>query len=186
MRIGLDFDGVITDTVGAMVTYAANAGLVLAPRDCIAPHGPAGLEPLDFETLVAATHETDYSLSFLPMAGAVEALAHLAEQHEVVVLTARRGAALDYAMRWSEAAGVRTFIRHFVSSDGHTKAAIAGPLGLDVLVDDLPGNLLGLPSSVRPLLWATDYNDQAETSPRVRRLSNWGELLRLVGVNACS
>lgn len=177
MRVGLDFDGVICDTIAAMIAYAsATRGLTLAPLDCIGPAGPAGLDAEQFVRLVEDTHRTEYALRMLPVAGAIEALQQIARDHDLLIVTARREAAFENAKRWAAQFGLTPVIREFVSTAGTTTASAAATLALDVLVDDLPQHLDRLPPRVTPVLWHASYNAEVVVVPPMVRVERWQEL----------
>lgn len=177
MRVGFDFDGVICDTIAAMIDYArATQGRTLVPLDCIRPGGPAGLDAEQFVRLVEDTHRTEYALRMLPVAGAIEALQQIARDHDLFIVTARREAAFENAKRWTAQFGLTPLIREFVSTAGRTKAAAAATLALDVLVDDLPQHLEQLPPGVIPVLWHASYNAEVVVVSPMVRVERWQEL----------
>lgn len=96
MRVGLDFDGVISDTIPPMIEFARMThGIELSPFDCVAPSGPAGLEMDAWLQFIADTHATPYALSIPAVDGAVAARRWLSVSHELVVVTAFRGNAFE-------------------------------------------------------------------------------------------
>ncbi|MEI6666204.1 MAG: hypothetical protein WCL53_08655 [Chloroflexota bacterium] len=176
MRIGIDFDGVICDAIAAMIAYASTRhGLQLSALDCIAANGPAGLTTDEYTQLIVDTHRTDYQFEMQPVADVVDVLQRLADAHELFVVTARRDAGLENAVRWSDMHGLTPHIRQFVSSGGTTKAALCDSLQLDVLIDDFERNLDGLPASVLPVLWHAEYNAEALIEPPRERIASWLE-----------
>lgn len=181
MRIGVDFDGVVCDTIAAMITYAADThGLELTPSDCIAANGPAGLDVATFVRLVEDTHRTEYALRMQPVDGAIDALRQMARDHELFIVTARREAAFAYAQRWVSQFGIASLIREFVSTAGTTKSAVCTALALDMLIDDLPHHLDGLPVGVTPVLWGTAYNTGAPIVAPMVRAEDWRHVVALV------
>lgn len=178
MRIGIDFDGVICNTVPAMIAYAARAhGLALTPIDCIVANGPAGLSSDEHLQLIINTHHTEFQFEMQPVVDAVDTLRRLAEGHEILVVTARRDEGIENARRWSDRYGLTSHIGQFVSSGGTTKAALCDSLQLDVLIDDFEQNLDGLPTSTRPILWHAEYNADVTIAPPMVRVRGWLELL---------
>lgn len=187
MRLGLDFDGVISDTIPQMIAFARTEhDLELSPFDCVAPGGPAGLTPDVWLQLIADTHNTPYALSMPPTFGAVPALRDLSVRHEVVIVTARRGEALANSEAWLEQAGLGACVRSIVSSAGRTKADVADELGLAALVDDVLENLRDLHGEAHPILWDAVYNRDVPTDSRVRRVHGWADLAALLRAGAIS
>lgn len=181
MRVGLDFDGVISDTIPSMIEFArVTHGLHLSPLDCVAPDGPAGLGSEVWLRLITDTHATPYALSMPPMFGTADGLARLSDRHEVVVVTARRGGALENTRIWLDHHGLAGHVADIVSSAGKTKADIAHELGLALLVDDVIENLHGLCGPVVPVLWDAIYNRDALVDTWIRRVSGWSDVTDLV------
>lgn len=176
MRVGIDFDGVLCDTMTAMIAYGAGHGLRLTPRDCIGAGGPAGLTAAQFVRLVEDTHRTAYALEMAPIDGAIEAMHDIGRDHDLFIVTARRDAAYENAQRWVAQFGLTPLIREFVSTAGTTKAAICQTHSLDVLIDDFPQHLDGLPTAVLPILWHAEYNAEAAIVPPMERVTHWAAL----------
>lgn len=185
MRLGLDFDGVISDTIPRVIEYArAMHGLELSAFDVVAPGGPAGLVFDTWLQLITDTHGTPYALTMPPTDGALPALKHLFESNHIVVVTARRGQALDYASAWLAQTGLAGYVNDIVSSAGTTKAEIAHGLGLAVLVDDVVENLRGLRGETVPVLWDAVYNQSAHAA-KIRRVRGWTGLVTLLQTGCC-
>ncbi len=160
LRLGIDFDGVISDTIAAMIDYASAVhGIDLAPHECLVPAGPARLGVEAYQALIADAHGTEYALGMPAIPGALEAIADHGARRDAVIVTARGGSAFDHTSTWLARAGLRDVLQDVVSSRGVTKAEVATRLGLDVLLDDVPANPQDLPRSVVPASWSAVYND---------------------------
>lgn len=181
MRLGLDFDGVIADTIPAMIAYARlRLGIELTPTECIVPEGIERLGVVPYRALVAATHDTTYSLTFEPTAGATEGLRSLAKRHELFIVTAREGAAFANAERWIEAHGLRTCFAAVRSSAGPRKSQMVDDLRLECFVDDVPRTFRNWSARAWPLLWTAEHNrDHPVEAPTVR-VAGWEELAELL------
>lgn len=138
--------------------------------------GPAGLTAAQFGRLVEDTHRTAYALEMAPIDGAIEALHDIGRDHDLFIVTARRDAAFENARRWATQFGLSPLIREFRSAAGTTKAAICETHSLDVLVDDSPQHLDGLPASVLPILWHAEYNAGVAIVPPMERVDHWAAL----------
>jgi FMN phosphatase YigB (HAD superfamily) len=98
------------------------------------------LEPEQVRAAVAETHEDEQVLAAVPYPGAVEAVRDWHEAgHFIHVTSHRRPGAHDATARWLDAIGL-PYDELYCSYD---KLARAREIGIDVLVDDAPANLLG-------------------------------------------
>ncbi len=177
MRVGLDFDGVIADTIPAMIAYArAHLGIELRPSDCIVPGGIERLGLERYRQLVAATHETDYSLTFEPTAGALDALPSLAGRHQMFIVTARQGDAFANAEHWLDSRGLRACFAAVRSSAGPAKATLVDELGLDCFVDDVPRTFRNWSAKAWPILWHAEHNREYLAKSPVSRVAGWEAL----------
>lgn len=181
MRIGLDFDGVIADTIPAMVSYARERmGLEVEPRDCIVPRGIERLGIETYRQLVAETHDSDYALGFQPTHGAYAALRDMAAVHELYIVTARAGPAFANAMRWLESHGIDGYFADVQSSAEMRKTELADRLVFDWFVDDVPETFRDWSANAIPALWHTDYNSHIDVAAPIKRVHGWPALVELL------
>jgi 5'(3')-deoxyribonucleotidase len=181
MRIGIDFDGVIVDIHELMVRYSVEEMRVpLRPDQIMRPHGPNVLGENGYAELLKATHSTPLALTVRPVPGALETLRLLTSRHELVLITARTGAQLDYAERWLAAHDLSATFADIVSSHGVTKAEVESEVTLDALLDDHLPNLAGLRTESLSLLFTAPHNLNDEVSAPTRRVADWGEVARVV------
>jgi len=181
VRIALDFDGVITHTVPAMVRYAsAHFGLALTEAECVSLSARVQLDEAGYRRLIRETHETEYALTFEPTEGVADTLAELSDSHELLILTSRSGASLVRAEEWLVAHRLRDHFVDVVHGAAGTKAAAAERLGLDLLLDDRPYNLMGFEREARAVLWTTSYNADDVIPDRCTRVRSWAEFVGLV------
>jgi uncharacterized protein len=98
------------------------------------------LEPEQVRAAVAETHEDEQVLAAVPYAGAVEAVRDWHEAGHFIHVTSHRSpGAHDATARWLDAIGLPYDELHC----SYDKLARAREIGIDVLVDDAPANLLG-------------------------------------------
>jgi len=177
VRVGLDFDGVIADTIPSMIVYARERlGLELLPQECVAPGGPIRLGTEAYRELVRVTHTTPFALTFSPTEGTRKWLPRLAADHDLVIVTARESEALANAELWLKAFGLASCIAEVHSSFGPTKSALAIDLRLDCFVDDLATTFESWPAQVSSLLWDASYNRLGHLPDRVERIDGWSGL----------
>lgn len=176
MRIGLDLDGVIVDSVPNWIRilnieFGANYG----PDDLPDTHGTPEMAAFCDDHLI------ELLMPNRPMAGAVEALRRLRrEGHQLVVITARSQCVRRLTEAWLEFYGFHVDELHCL--EGADKAVAARATEIDLLVEDTPKNALAVAAAGVPvLLFGAPYNRDVR-HPLVQRCENWGEVLAQVGV----
>jgi 5'(3')-deoxyribonucleotidase len=132
LRIGLDFDGTLADTVGAGATYLREVeGITLQPHELIWPPGLQYLGRERFMQMLADDRFMEV-LEFVP--GALEVTRSLMEFADVFVVTARYEEETAPARRWLDGHGLR-FV-DIVSTDNGSKVDACRALRLDIHFDD--------------------------------------------------
>jgi len=138
----VDLDGVIADTTAVKAAWiSANLGLSLEPWQCDRSTCVPLIGEDAYRAMATALWEREATELVRPVAGVLEALALLARQGAVHVITARFPERLAYAERWLAAHGADRLVRSVISSAGTDKAARCAQVGARVLVDDDPRHL---------------------------------------------
>lgn len=134
MRIGIDFDDTLCDFSAMLHSESSRRW------ECdLAELRKAGIRPEerlgeDWSKLIIELLETDLGLQMLVKPGADEVTRRLAEQHDLVLLTARHDHEMTFARRWIEANNLP--ISEFRWTSRGPKDAAARELGLRVHIDD--------------------------------------------------
>lgn len=180
MRLGIDFDGTVADTTEAKVRYALqHFGERVTGLETTGPHGAKRLGQERYVEMVEAVHQTEWTLSIVPMPGAIEALHALAERHDLFIVTARNDDEIGWAREWLRPHGVR--FRDVVHTNRAPKDAACESLGIDVMLDDSPYVLRQLESLDTHLaLMDAEYNRASEYPARTRRVIDWSAFTDLV------
>lgn len=137
LRLGIDLDGVVADfNAGWMGRFNRDHGAALDPEHITGwdgLHDHAGFDSMDtFWTWArAGDHSIFRDLPVMP--GAVEALARLATQHRVVIITARFDWAIPDTLAWLAEQRIAAREIHFIED----KASVP----CDVYLDDAPYQL---------------------------------------------
>ncbi len=176
MRIGLDLDGVVCDSVPKWrEVFARELGLVYSQRELPDTYGTPE------HAACTDRHELECLLAPHPVAGAVAALHSLrAAGHELVVVTARSPRVARLTAAWFDYHGLLAPDRmHFL--EGGRKDTVARAEALDVFVEDIPGYAQALAGAGVPvLLFAWPYNAGCH-HPLVRRVGGWAAVLAAIG-----
>lgn len=133
LRIGLDFDGTLADTVGAAEAYLREVeGIVLAPHELTWPPGIKQLGSERFGQMLADDQFIE-QLEFVP--GALGVARSLMADADLFLVTARHEWQTEPVRLWLERSGL-----HFdgvVSTSYESKAGACRELRLDVHFDDM-------------------------------------------------
>ncbi len=178
MRIGIDLDGVVVDSIGKWIEVM-NRGLGTNYRPGDLPDTHSTPERAAY----CNRHEVEMLIAPGPMAGAAEALAALrAKGHELIVITARSPRLRGLTEAWLDSYGMQVDRLHFLEGAG--KIPVARAEGVDLIVEDTPRNALALAEAGIPvLLFAAPYNREVR-HPLIRRCEGWGEVLRHIRASA--
>lgn len=182
MRIGIDFDDTLADW-GVMLTDQARARWNLDLVDLHSAGGTPQEQVGDeaWRRLILDLLETDLGLAIPTKPGAAEVTRTLAEQHELVVLTARHDYEAVFVEPWLRSHDIP--IRRVVATSRASKDSYAHDLGLRVHLDDTArvfDTFVDHPCA-SVLLTGSVFDRHEEPAPHVRSVESWhrfGELVR--------
>lgn len=167
MRIGLDLDGVVVDSINRWIDVLNRvAGTNYRYGELPDTHGTPEM------AAISDRHELDLLIPTSPMPGAREAIAQLRrEGHELIVVTARHPRLRGLTEAWLHYHAIQVDRLHFL--EGAPKAPVARSEGLDVLVEDTPRHARTVAEAGVPvLLFAAPYNEGLQ-HPLIHRCSGW-------------
>jgi len=186
MKIGLDFDGVISDcgqlkSDGARVLYGVNIPSKRFKKELVVGTGILTLEQYrDLQRQIYGNR--DIGLTMLPVDGVLEFIPKLQQDdYELMVVTSRGKSESEIAREWMRLKGLDL---HLVGIDGGVSKAEACK-GLDVYIDDDLDKLEPLVNSVpNRYLFSWGYNQHIEVPNHIaKRIESWNnfyqELRRL-------
>lgn len=177
MRIGLDFDGVITDSCHMKQEYLKqNYGLEMPPhlikREIMVGRGLLTNEQYDKLNYEIAFSE-DWAKQMTPVPGMLTYLPKLlAEGDNICIVTNRSGQARDIAERYLNTKGI--FVPVYGMGKGASKANACK--GLDTFIDDDLDKLENLIDIVpNRYLMSWSFNEHHETKDIAKRVLGWEE-----------
>lgn len=182
MKIGLDFDGVISDC-GKLKSDTAKKlyGLSIPPekfkKEIVVGEGHLTTEQyLHLQKIIYGTREVGFLME--PVVGMIEAVSQLIVLgHTLLVVTSRRNVTLEIAMEWSAKQGLDL---DFVGVGYGVSKAVACA-GLDVYIDDDFDKLEPLVGIVpHRFLFSWGYNSHIETGAVAKRVSSWQEFHKTI------
>lgn len=133
LRIGLDFDGTLADSVGAAAAYLREVeGIVLQPDELTWPPGIKHLGGERFGQMLADERFIE-QLNFVP--GALGVTRSLMEQADLFLVTARHEWQTEPVHRWLQSHGLR--FEGVASTSYESKMGACRELRLDLHFDDM-------------------------------------------------
>ena len=184
MKIGLDFDGVISNcgklkSDGAKNLYGVDIPSAKFKKEIVVGEGLLTAEQYrELQKVIYGTREMGFLME--PVDGALDYLpCLLANGHTILVITSRGEVQLEIAKEWCIRQGLQL---DFVGVGyGNSKAGAAA--GLDLYVDDDLDKLEPLVSVVpHLLLFSWGYNIHIKVDSVAKRVASWGELYHTIQV----
>ncbi len=182
LKIGLDFDGVISDC-GKLKSDAARKlyGLDI-PADKFKKEiviGEGHLTADEYRSLqkiIYGTREVGFLME--PVAGALHFVSQLLDLgHAITIVTSREETELEIAKEWSVAQGLSL---NFIGV-GYGVSKANACTGLDIYIDDDLDKLEPLIDIVpHRFLFSWGYNSHIDTGTVARRIGSWEEFFRTV------
>jgi len=176
MRIGLDFDGVISDcgklkSLGAKKIFGLEIPSGKFKKEIIVGERILSLE--QYNLLQEKIYgDEEFGFSMQPVEGALEFIPKLQEEkHEIVIITSRKERALYIAKEWLK----RHNLSIKVVSVGPNAKKTEACIGLDVFIDDDFEKLEPLVSVVpNRFLFSWDYNLHINVEETIaKRVNSW-------------
>jgi uncharacterized HAD superfamily protein len=184
MKIGLDFDGVISDSTEVKLSLAKELfGVVLQPhqwrKDIVV--GQSLLTPEQYnhiQELVYGSDEHGYKMT--PIAGASESIrALLRGGHHLTIVTSRVLHKLEIAEAWARTHDIDIAIPFIGAGKNKSKAPYLE--GFDIFVDDSLEKLLNIVDVVKhSFLFDQPYNSGLVTPPNISRAHGWPDLMEKI------
>lgn len=184
MKIGLDFDGVISDcgklkSDGGKKLYGVYIPPAKFKKEIVVGEKHLTMEQYrELQKIIYGTREIGFLME--PVNGVLYFLPRLvADGHTVLVITSRGEIELEIAKEWSVRQGLQL---DFVGVGyGNSKASAAN--GLDCYVDDDLDKLEPLAEIVlHRFLFSWGYNAHVDVGEVAKRIVSWEELYRTIQV----
>lgn len=170
MRIGIDIDGVIVDTINFIAAVLTKSyGYTIKPGDVA--HRLGEIENIN--NFFAENGE--YLLCTLaPMEKSIEILDRLDQEHEIFLISARFRAYYDLTLNWLNKYGIRA--TEVLFTEGKSKTDLCKEYRIELFIEDSAINALEIAElNIPVLLVNTEYNQTAE-GRRIIRCDNWDEI----------
>jgi len=178
MKIGLDFDGVISDcgklkSDGAKKLYGVDIPPAKFKKEIVVGEKHLTAEQYrELQKIIYGTREAGFLME--PVDGVLQYLPRLvADGHTILIVTSRGELELEIAKEWSTRQGLQL---NFVGV-GYGNSKAGATTGLDLYVDDDLDKLEPLIGIVpHRFLFSWGYNAHVDTGTIAKRIVSWEEL----------
>ena len=171
MRIGIDMDGVIIDTIN----YVASELSQLLNRDVKPDEVAHNLGKIDNIAQIFEKHGERLLCSLAPIELAADSINSIAREHEVFIISARFHIHYDSTLQWLKKHGIN--VEKVIFTEGKGKSNICIENGIDVFIEDSAKNALELADhGIKVILYSTEYNSSIQREDIVR-CNNWSSIL---------
>ena len=182
MKIGLDFDGVISDcgklkSDGAKKLYGVDIPPAKFKKEIVVGEKHLTMEQYrELQKIIYGTREIGFLME--PVDGVLHFLPRLvADGHTVLVVTSRGEVELEIAKEWS----TRQRLQLNFAGVGYGNSKASAASGLDFYVDDDLDKLEQLVGIVsHRFLFSWGYNTHVDIGTVANRVASWEELYRTI------
>ena len=195
MRLGFDLDEVVVDLTSEFEKYLESTYGIEWPMNCFVDynfvkctfHHDEEFNARIVEDMLRAANDAEFQFQAKPLAGATEVLHKLKKSgHKLYFITSRPKQNQPYTHKWLREYDI-PFDKLIVIGHEKPKGVWGLRYRLDMYVDDLQKHLLSMWAYKKRwrkglLLLDKPWNDDYDTGTRFKRVSNWYEILRHVGI----
>ena len=190
MKIGIDFDDVLFDCNTSLARFHnTNYGTRYERKDVRTWHLEQiwNCTPMEATERLEKYYASPEHAETAPMPGAVEAIARLAQTHELHIVTARPHHFEMETRAWLNRHFPETFSGlHFtdyfkVGVDNKTKADVCEILGITIFVEDIPLHALNIAAIGIPvLLFDSPWNQEEPARENITRVIDWKKTIDFI------
>jgi len=179
MRLGIDFDGTVTDAAGMQRRYAARRWDVQLTEHQVMRAGATPIIGAERYQQMGDAIWGPLTAFTPPQQDALDTLGSLTADHEVTIVTARNGHQAAFARRWLNARGLPIRVVHTSSAP---KTAICNTLGIELLLDDdiIRHGADLLAAGVLPVLFELPHHRDLARPPGLQAVEGWSAFADLV------
>ncbi len=184
LRIGLDFDGVLSNCAqlkhdAAMELYGVDIDARYFKRELVVGSGILTAEQYNHLQRIICT-DPAWGLRMMAIP---EAIAHAqqlaADGHDLQIISSRGPAGVRVAKAWLERAGLQIEMTGTSNTSKRTAAT-----GLDIYVDDDLDKLVDIDVVPERYLMSQPYNEHEVLPDGIERVTNWSDFYRRIGQTA--
>ena len=172
MKIGIDLDGVIVDTITHVsLELSRHLGFYVSPNDVANRYGE--IEGADD---IFVKHGVEMLCTIAPFDDTVRVINDLAIKHEIYFISARYMLHYPATLDWLTKHCLPC--ENVLFTEGKSKAEICKELGIEVFIEDSIRNAMELvQAGIKVILYESDYSIDV-IDERLHRCSNWADVER--------
>lgn len=178
MRIAIDIDSTLHHHWPLLAAAAKRRFGVDLPYEQQFPWASRRLSEEQLRVCIEDTHSDEAIASARPYPHAVETVNRWYDSgHSIHITTHRAERSMTATRRWLDDIG----LRHHELSCGYDKVARCRQIGIDLLIDDSPDNLLrALDAGILAATLRHPWNEHVCDAPHVTSAADWRELARVL------
>jgi len=178
VRIAIDIDSTLHHHWPLLAAAAKRRFGVELPYEQQFPWASRRLSEEQLRVCIEDTHSDEAIAGAHPYPHAVEIVNRWYDSgHSIHITSHRAERSLTATRRWLDGTG----LRHHELSCGYDKVARCRRIGIDLLIDDSPNNLLGaLDAGILAATLRHPWNEHVCDAPHVTSAADWRELARVL------
>ncbi len=174
MRIGIDMDGVIVDTINFVASELSR----YLDREVKPDEVAHNLGKIENVVQIFEEHGERLLCSLAPVELAADSINSIAREHEVYIISARFHVHYDITLQWLKKHGIN--VEKVIFTEGKGKSGICIENGIDVFIEDSARNALELADhGIKVILYSTEYNSSIQREDIIR-CDNWPCILEAI------
>lgn len=174
MRIGIDIDGVIIDSIN----YVAKELTQYLGREVKPDEVAHNLGKIDNINNIFEEKGEEFLCSLDPMELAVDSINSIAQEHDVYIISARFHNHYDITVKWLNRHGIK--VNKIIFTQGKSKSNICKKKRIDVFVEDSVKNATELADiGIKVILYSTEYNLLVDRKDIIR-CYDWTSIVKTI------
>ncbi|MGM5485409.1 MAG: 5' nucleotidase, NT5C type [Nanobdellota archaeon] len=179
MNLGIDFDGVIADTVSLKIDYVKERyGKSISPEDTDKKKLSSIIGTAEYEEMIDDIYISEKIMLTAPVVkSAGESIKKLRENHYIFIITNRKDHEINVMTRYLEYNNIS--YDRIISSAGKSKEKACMENNIRIMLEDSPYQLERFSNKgTRLYLLLRPYNKDIRTHENVIRIDSWDDFIQ--------
>lgn len=188
MRIGIDIDEVLADSLSAIINFHNDTYDTALTRNQFHSYRFWEIWGGTMDEAIKKIydfHRTPYFQNILPVSGAQDGVKALKDKHDLYIVTSREADIIDDTKHWIEQYFPNMFTdihfanHYYQNGNPLTKKSICDAINLDLLIDDSHDLALECHNQNRKiLLYDCPWNQSDNLPDGIHRVYSWPEIIQ--------